>query len=68
MFRRNESCFEIRQKRMKEQIRHDLDLFLADNVDAWQLFGDGHYERAQRNDEKPCSAQAQFLEDLAAPG
>ncbi|MFQ5610486.1 MAG: polyphosphate kinase 1, partial [Woeseiaceae bacterium] len=25
MFRRNESCFEIRQKKMKEQIRHDLE-------------------------------------------
>jgi len=68
MFRRNESCFEIRQKAMKEQIRHDLELFLADNCQAWVLHGDGSYERVARGTEEPVSAQDTFLKTLAIPG
>jgi polyphosphate kinase len=37
MFRRNESCFEIRQKAMKEKIRQHLELFLSDNCQAWVM-------------------------------
>lgn len=65
MFRRNESCFEIRQKAMKNQIRQDLDLFLADNCQAWILSGDGSYERLSPGSKKRISAQETFLEDLA---
>lgn len=68
LLRRNESCFEIRQKAMKDQIRDDLELFLADNCQAWVLHGDGNYERlAPRDDEERVSAQATFLEQLALP-
>jgi polyphosphate kinase len=67
LLRRNESCFEIRQKRLKDQIRGDLELFLADNCQAWTLHGDGSYERLSPGKEEPVSAQAVFLETLAAP-
>ena len=67
MFRRNESCFEIRQKRMKEQIRQDLELFLADNTDAWVLNSDGSYTRLTPGEDRPVSAQQTFLETLAMP-
>lgn len=67
MFRRNESCFEIRQKAMKEQIRHDLELFLADNCQAWVLNGDGSYKRLSPGKNKRVSAQDSFLENLASP-
>jgi polyphosphate kinase len=67
LLRRNESCFEIRQKRLKDQIRGDLELFLADNCQAWMLHGDGSYERLAPGTAKPVSAQAIFLEKLAAP-
>jgi polyphosphate kinase len=66
MFRRNESCFEIRQKAMKEQIRQDLELFLADNCQAWVLNGDGSYERLSPDTDERISAQETFLERLAA--
>ncbi len=67
LLRRNESCFEIRQKAMKEQIRHDLDLFLADNCDAWTLQGDGSYVRLRpKKGEERVSAQETFLELLTA--
>ena len=66
LLRRNESCFEIRQRKMKDQIRHDLDLFLADNCDAWELRGDGSYERHVPGDAEPVSAQTVFLETLSS--
>lgn len=66
MFRRNESCFEIRQKAMKEQIRHDLNLFLADNCQTWMLAGDGSYARLEAGDDERVSAQQIFLDELAA--
>ena len=65
MFRRHESCFEIRQKAMKEQIRHDLHLFLADNCQSWALAGDGSYSRIEAGDDERVSAQDVFLEALA---
>ncbi len=68
MFRRNESCFEIRQKAMKEKLRSHLELFLADNCQTWVLRGDGHYERlAPAKGAERISAQETFLEDLASP-
>jgi len=67
LLRRNESCFEIRQKRLKDQIRGDLELFLADNCQTWVLHGDGSYERLTPGTAEPVSAQAIFLEKLAAP-
>jgi len=69
LLRRNESCFEIRQKRLKEQILRDLELFIADNCQAWMLHGDGSYERLQpAPGEEPVSAQVAFLENLAITG
>ncbi len=67
MFRRNESCFEIRQKAMKEQIRHDLELFLADNCQAWVLKADGSYKRQSPGKNERVSAQETFLRTLASP-
>ena len=67
MFRRNESCFEIRQKAMKEQLRHDLELFLADNCQSWELGADGIYSRLSPGQNKRICAQEKFLEELASP-
>ena len=68
MFRRNESCFEIRQKAMKEKIRQHLELFLADNCEAWVLAGDGSYERQSPGKKERISAQETFLEKLTVQG
>ncbi len=64
--RRNETCFPIRQKSLKKQLRRDLDLYLADNCQAWLLHGDGSYERLSPGDAEPVSAQERFLELLSA--
>ena len=68
LFRRNESCFEIRQKAIREQIRSHLELFLADNCQAWVLNGDGNYEHlSPPQGEERISAQETFLEQLTIP-
>ncbi|HSG58873.1 MAG TPA: polyphosphate kinase 1 [Woeseiaceae bacterium] len=68
LLKRNESCFEIRQKQIKDQILHDLEVYLADNCQAWVLHGDGSYERLQpAPGEARVSAQETFLQELALP-
>lgn len=65
-FRRTELCFPIRQRPLKDRLRRDLELFLADNCQAWQLDGHGHYERLSPGDGEPrISAQAALLAELA---
>ena len=67
LFRRNESCFEIRQKAMRDKLRRHLELFLADNCQAWVLHGDGSYERLSPGEGERISAQETFLEQLTTP-
>jgi polyphosphate kinase len=64
---RNESCFSIRQKHIKDRIKADLELFLADNSQAWILHGDGSYERLSPAEAEQVSAQDTFLQMLAMP-
>ena len=65
-FRRNETCFPIRQKPLKMQIKNDLELFLADNCQSWELNGDGSYTRLKRNGDTGVSAQLELLQQLAS--
>ncbi len=67
MFRRNESCFEIRQNAMRDKLRRHLELYLADNCQAWVLNGDGSYERLAPGKDERISAQETFLEHLTTP-
>jgi polyphosphate kinase len=67
LFHRNESCFETKQKFLKERIRHDLELFLADNCQSWALQRDGSYERLIAGTDEKVSAQEVFLSQLATP-
>jgi polyphosphate kinase len=66
LFHRNESCFSVRQKHLKDRIRQDLELFLADNCQSWILHSDGSYQRLVSESGKEVSAQLLFLEQLAA--
>lgn len=67
-FRRTEVCFPIRQRPLKERLRRDLQLFLDDNCQAWELHGDGLYERVTPGDAPRISAQEFLLEELANTG
>ena len=65
-FKRNEACFPVRQKPLKQRLMKDLKLFLADNTQAWELHGDGSYHKVQVAGEKPVSAQQSLLKTLSA--
>jgi len=65
-FRRIELMFPIRDESLKARIRADLAVYLADNVQAWQLCADGRYERfARAADQDPNAAQSTLLRQLA---
>jgi polyphosphate kinase len=65
-FRRTETCFPIRQRPLKDRLKADLELFLADNTQAWRMNGDGSYDKLRADNEPPVSAQQTLLADLSA--
>ena len=62
MFRRVETCFPIENKKLAERIRNDLELYLKDDCQAWQLRSDGSYERLPGTRHR--DAQSELLEGL----
>lgn len=64
LLKRNESCFPVEQEDLKQQLKDDLELYLADNCYAWVLHGDGHYERLSPAGQPRLSAQETLLERL----
>lgn len=66
LLRRVEACFPIEQKKLKKRIINDLELYLADNTQAWILSEDGRYNRVERDEDvEPISAQMTLLTELA---
>ncbi len=63
-FRRIEVCFPIENPQHRERIISDLELCLADNVNAWQLQADGSYVRVTADHAPSISAQAVLLQRL----
>ena len=63
-FRRIEVLFPIHDSALKNRIISDLDSYLADNTQAWELQNDGSYERIEPGDAAPVSAQTQLLQNL----
>jgi polyphosphate kinase len=64
MFQRVEICFPIEDKRLHQRILHDLDIYLNDNSQAWQLQADGSYKQQRPNDAELIQAQAMLLQEL----
>ena len=64
-FRRIEVCFPIQRESHRQRVFSDLELYLADNVQAWILQADGSYARATPGDGAPISAQMELLETIA---
>lgn len=62
LLRRIETCFPILDPRLAERVRaEELENYLRDNIQAWELKSDGSYVRLEPEaDEMPHSAQ-QFL-------
>jgi polyphosphate kinase len=67
-FRRIEVCFPIQKKPYRDRIIADLDLYLEDNAQAWQLSADGTYLRAGQGTNQGINAQSELLKQLTEPG
>jgi polyphosphate kinase len=66
VFRRVEIAYPILDSESKARLIGDLDLYLSDNTNAWQLMPDGSYRRlSPRAGERPLSAHDSLLERLA---
>jgi polyphosphate kinase len=67
MFHRVETCFPIKQKKIRDRILEDLDLYLRDNTHAWILQEDGSYiPSTPAPDDVAIDAQAILLERWSA--
>src|SRR6187455_3844231 len=65
-FRRVEIAFPVREQTHRKRILRDLNSYLCDNTQAWQLERDGRYVRCERGDDKPRDAQGDLLARYAA--
>jgi polyphosphate kinase len=65
MFRRIEIMFPVAEPRLKQRLIADLDLYLADNTQAWDLGANGDYTPLTAGDEDAISVQTLLLEQLA---
>ena len=65
-FRRIELMFPILEEGLKARVMADLDTYLADNAQAWELRPDGTYQRLPHMPgTQPAAAQLKLLRQLA---
>ena len=65
-FRRVEIAFPIRRQKYRDDILRDLDTYLRDDCQAWELDANGTYTRVARRDGAPSCAQIELLESYTA--
>ncbi|MEH6470067.1 MAG: polyphosphate kinase 1 [Halopseudomonas sp.] len=62
MLNRVETCFPLLNAKQAQRALKDLDLYLQDNTQAWDLLTDGSYRRVLRAEgEEPINAQYGLL-------
>jgi polyphosphate kinase len=64
-FRRVEIAFPVLRKELRHRIYKDLETYLADNTNAWELRPDGTYARVAAGNASASDAQALLLEHFA---
>jgi polyphosphate kinase len=63
---RVETCFPIENKRLRKRVvSQGLELYLADNTQAWEMRADGSYERKQPGDAPAVCAQSVLIDAMA---
>jgi len=64
LFRRVETCFTVRDARLRQRVVQEaLEVYLADNCQAWELGRDGTWTRRQpAGGEERIAAQEVLLE------
>jgi polyphosphate kinase len=65
LLRRIETCFPILDPELAQRVYdEDLENYLADNTQAWELRSDGSYARVEHGEAMPHSAQQALLAKL----
>ena len=65
-FQRVEVAFPVSEKTLKRRLIADLDIYLNDNTNSWDLQPAGNYLRTTRSpDAEPYTAQDSLLDLLA---
>lgn len=66
LLRRVEVCFPILQSKISDRIQKELELYLIDNQNSWELDADGEYQlRTQGQTSVMLSAQLELLDKYA---
>lgn len=65
-FRRVEIAFPVRRQKYREDILRDLETYLQDDYQAWELDANGSYSRVPRRGDSPTCAQVMLLETYTA--
>lgn len=70
LFHRVETCFEIRDEDLARRVtEEDLELYLSDNTQAWELKPDGEYQRLTPAEGAPAiNAQSSLLNRFCGIG
>jgi polyphosphate kinase len=67
MFQRVETCFPILDKKLAQRVRKDLETYMVDNSQSWDLTVDGTYvKRTPIKEVAAISAQETLLYTHAA--
>jgi len=65
-FRRVEVAFPLRREAHRQRILNDLEIYLRDDTQAWELRRDGIYTHTVSTKENATNAQSQLLATYAA--
>ncbi|MBE0483547.1 MAG: polyphosphate kinase 1 [Bacterioplanes sp.] len=66
LLHRVETAFPVENNKLKERMKAEMEAYLDDNYQAWDLHNDGRYVRAQPAEgEAIICAQARLLDNLA---
>ena len=65
-FRRVEIAFPIRREKYKRRILEDLEIYLKDDMQAWELDSAGHYLRRASGKDGGVCAQTSLLASYTA--
>jgi len=65
LHRRVEVCFPIESAKLRQRVVEDLELYLQDNTNAWDLLPDGTYKKVESGGEPNLSAQLELLAKYA---
>ena len=69
LIHRIETAFPVQDTRLKRRLRRDLELYLKDNAQAWELHADGHYVACEpAPGEERMASQTALLQRLTGSG